>query len=101
LIRSDGSAATTGAHCDLLPDFLRAAVRALVVLYVVCFGGGDPHALAVEPPLAYVAADPEFVCIVETAAGSTKGFVVIFIVVILFRRGRCPRLLCVAITSPL
>lgn len=45
----------------LLPHFLRAAVRALVVLYVFRSGGGDPHTLAVEPPLAYVAANPELV----------------------------------------
>jgi hypothetical protein len=68
-IRSDGSAATTGVHCDLLPHFLRVAVRALVVLYVLRLGGGDPHAFAVEPPLAYVTGDPEFICIVETTAG--------------------------------
>lgn len=90
------------AHCNLLPDFLRAAVRALVVLYVLRLGRGDPHTLAVEPPLAYVAANPELIGVVETPTGPTEGFVVIivFIIVILFWR-RCPRFFRMTITSSL
>lgn len=105
-IRSNGSA-TAGAHGDLLPHFLRAAVRALVVLYVLRFGRGDPHTLAVEPPLTYVAADPELVRIVKAAAASTKGFRVflvflVIVVVILFgSRSCCPGILRMAIVSSL
>jgi hypothetical protein len=104
---SDRSAMAGGAHWDLLPYFLRAAVRALVVLYVVRFGRGDPHALAVEPPLADVAADPELVRVVEAAAASTKGFrvflvLLVIVVVVLFgSRSCCPGVLRMAIVSSL
>jgi len=105
-IRSNGSGAA-GAYGDLLPHFLRAAVRALVVLYVLRFGRGDAHTLAVEPPLTYVAADPELVRVVKAATASTKGFRVflvflVIVVVILFgSRSCCPGILRMAIVSSL
>uniref|UniRef100_A0A0A9F480 Uncharacterized protein n=1 Tax=Arundo donax TaxID=35708 RepID=A0A0A9F480_ARUDO len=91
------------APCNLLPHFLRAAVGALVMLYVLRLGGGDLHALAMEPPLADVAGDPELVCIVEASAASTKGFAVLSVVVvfIFFNSRSCPRLLCMAIACSL
>jgi hypothetical protein len=91
----------------LLPHFLRAAVRALVVLYVVRSGGCDPHALAVEPPLADVAADPELVRVVQAAAGPAEGLgvlLVVFVVVIIVlfgSRSCCSRVLHVAVASSL
>jgi len=100
LIRSD-------APPLLLPHFLRAAVRALVVLYVVRSSGGNPHTLAMEPPLADVAADPELVRIVQPTAGPAKGLgvllvVFVIIIVILFgSRSCCSRILHVAVASSL
>ena len=84
----------------LLPDFLgAAAVRALVVLYVLRFSWGYPHALAMEPPLTDVAADPELIRVVYAAAASTKGFVVFFlsviiIVIVIFFSSNWPGVLC-------
>ena len=105
-IRSHGSVRSRG-DLHLLPHLLRAAVRALVLLYVIRFRRGDPHALAVEPPLADVAADPELVRVVEAAAASTKGFrvflvLLVIVVVVLFgSRSCCPGVLRMAIVSSL
>jgi hypothetical protein len=106
-IRSHGSVRSRG-DLHLLPHLLRAAVRALVVLYVIRFRRGDPHALAVEPPLADVAADPELARVVKAAAASTKGlrvlllvFLVIVFVILLGGRSCCPGTLGMAIFSSL
>lgn len=101
-IRSHGSVRSRG-DLHLLPHLLRAAVRALVVLYVVRFGRGDPHALAVEPPLADVAADPELARVVKAAAASAKGLRVLLLVFVILLGGRrcCPGTLGMAIFSSL
>jgi hypothetical protein len=101
----DGCCCTI-AGLSLLPDFLgAAAVGALVVLYVLRFSRGYPHALAMEPPLADVAADPELACAVYAAAASAKGFAVLFIlllvIVFFWSSSNCPGVLCVNILSSL
>lgn len=50
-----------GWHMLLLSRSLGAAARALVLLYAVRLRRSDLDALAVVPPLAHVAADPELV----------------------------------------
>jgi hypothetical protein len=74
------------------------------VLYVLCFGRGYPHALAMEPSLADVATDPELACAIYAAAGSAKGFAVLFIIVvivIIYSSSNCSGVLCVNILSSL
>lgn len=50
---------------------LAAAARALVLLDVLCLRRGDPNALAMEPLLADVAADPELTVRVSLSASAT------------------------------
>ena len=98
----DGGSSRLAGH-GLLPHFLGAAAfRALVVLYVIRFGRGYPHAFPVEPPLANVAPDPELACVVYASAASAKGFAVFFfILVLVFLSSNCPGVLWADIISSL
>lgn len=54
------------------PAPLAAAAGALVLLDVLCLGRGDADALAMEPLLADVTADPELAVRVALPARATK-----------------------------
>lgn len=64
----------------LLPAAFLGAIRALVLLYLLRFRWGYPHALAMEPPLTNVASNPELVRVVKTAASAAESFAVFFVV---------------------
>lgn len=64
----------------LLPSPLGAAARAFVMLYALRLGGSYLDTLAMVPPLAYVAPNPELIRTVYPTTGSTKGFTVITVI---------------------
>ena len=60
------------------PAPLAAAAGALVLLDVLCLGWGDADALAVEPLLTDVTADPELAVCIALPTGATKVCLVLF-----------------------
>ena len=56
----------------VIPAPLAAAAGALVLLDVLCLGRGDADALAVEPLLTDVTADPELAVCIALPTGATK-----------------------------
>jgi len=63
---------TSRPQASSFPAPLAAAAGALVLLDVLCLGRGDADALAVEPLLTDITADPELAVCIALPTGATK-----------------------------
>lgn len=76
---------TSNFAFGLGPATLHVAWWAFVLLYALSLCGSDLHTFSMVPPLTNITANPEFIRIVISATGPTKGFaMLVFILLVTF-----------------